>query len=65
MTLHRFDLDDAAKEARDAAEAETLRPASLLTELLFWLFTFIGTALVVYVVLFLSLAVATHLSGGH
>ena len=64
MTLHRFDLDDAAKEARDAADAQNLRPASLMSELLFWLVTFVGTALVIYVLLFLSLAVATHLSGG-
>lgn len=64
MSLHRFDLDDSAQEANDAKDAKALRPASLLTDLLFWLFTIVGTALVIYVVLFLGFAAATHLQAG-
>lgn len=54
MSLHRFDLDDAAKEARDRLEAGTLHPASLMGELLFWLIVIVGTGVGIYAVLVLS-----------
>ena len=55
MSLHRFDLDDAAKEANDRREATKFRPASLLLELLFWAITAAGTVLVVILVMWLAI----------
>ena len=54
MSLHRFDLDDAAKEALDRKVAQAMGPASLVLGLLFWLVVVVGTTVLIYAALVLS-----------
>ena len=58
MSLHRFDLDEPDRVAQDQLEAESMRPVGLLGDLLFWLIALLGTALVFYLVMILTLSVA-------
>ena len=54
MSMHRFDLEEASQEASDRLEAESLKPVSLLEDLLFWLVVVVGTAVGLYATLVLS-----------
>lgn len=54
MSLHRFDLEDPAKEARDRLEADSLHPTTIAQELAAWAAIALGSGCVIAVVLALA-----------